>query len=411
MFINAKSTDKVLRNNILELASKAKKAKNEDPNVINATIGMLFDEKGKLYQFESVKKVEDVLSTEDKYSYSNTRGSEDYQKAIKEWTFGPYYGEVMSHNFLNVLPTPGGTGALSLIFANYVDKGETVLMPNYMWENYLTFGREEGFNIDCYSLFKGNSFDFESIKLKVDYLKQKQQRIVILLNDPCENPTGFCMKDEDYDALIQMANNSLTTQFIFIMDMAYFDFYNVDGKVIRKRFAKLANLGENSMVFFCFSGSKSFGLYGLRVGALLQMTKSESEAAMFLDAGVYTSRGRWSSTSTMGEKMITELILNPDHNDAFHQEVASVSKMLEERSKAFLEGAKEEHLEILPYQKGFFLCVPTKDATRLVEALHKDKVYVIPLKNAIRIAICAINKKEASILPKIIKGRMMLEDL
>ena len=62
--------------------------------------------------------------------------------------------------------------------------------------------------------------------------------IVIAINDPCENPTGFCMEESDYDSLIDIAKNNPETNIIYLMDVAYFDFYDVDPNIIRSRYAK-----------------------------------------------------------------------------------------------------------------------------------------------------------------------------
>ena len=120
-----------------------------------------------------------------------------------------------------------------------MDEGDTLLLPNYMWENYLTYGIEMGFESDTYHLFNEKGlFDIDYLIKKIDILKKKQNRITILINDPCENPTGFCMRDEDYDALINISRNNPNNSFVYLMDVAYFDFYNVDQDIIRKRFSK-----------------------------------------------------------------------------------------------------------------------------------------------------------------------------
>ena len=79
-----------------------------------------------------------------------------------------------------------------------------------MWENYLSFGMELGLDCDTYSLFddKGN-FGIKDVSNKVTNLKHTQNKILILINDPCENPTGFCMSDNDYDALLKACNASI----------------------------------------------------------------------------------------------------------------------------------------------------------------------------------------------------------
>ena len=80
--------------------------------------------------------------------------------------------------------------------------------------------------------------------------------------------------------------------------------------------------------------------------------------------------------------------------------------MLEKRSNAFLESAKNVGLKTLPYEKGFFICIPCKDPEKMMNALHEDGVHLICTHNCLRIALCAINKEEATRLPAIIKKRL-----
>ena len=308
---------------------------------------------------------------------------------------------------MEVVPTPGGTGALNLAFINYVNQGETVLLPNHMWENYLNMGKDAGFNTDTYRLFNDEGlFDIDDLNSKVDDLKKSQKRIMMLINDPCENPTGFCMKDEDYDNLINIAKNNPNNDFIYLMDIAYFDFYNVNPDIIRSRFAKFKNIPSNALALFVYSGSKSFGLYGLRIGALIGLSKDENEINMFKDASSYTSRAKWSCASTLGINLIERLVLHDAYRFDYEEEVKLVCSMLEARSKAFLESAKKVGLKTLPYEKGFFICVPCDNPNEVLNALHEDKVHLVSTKSCLRVALCGISKEEAAKLPAIIKARL-----
>ena len=407
MFINKDAENKKLTNNILALASEAVKAKKLDSNVINATSGMLKNEKGILYEFDCVAKALKDLNVSEKFAYSNSEGTPNFKKAVLLSIFGKYLEEIQKDCFVDVVPTPGGSGALNLAFTNYVDRCETVLLPNHMWENYLNFGKDMGFNPDTYSLFNEKDlFDIDDLNNKINELKKSQKRIMILINDPCENPTGFCMKDEDYDKLLDIAKNNPNNDFIYLMDVAYFDFYNVNPDIIRSRYGKFKNMPSNALALFVYSGSKSFGLYGLRIGALIGLTKDEKEITSFKNASAFSSRSKWSCASTLGINLIERMVLHDEYRFDYEEEVKFVCSMLEKRSEAFLESAKKVGLKTLPYEKGFFICVPCKDPHGLMMALHEDGVHLISTRSCLRIALCGINKKEAARLPAIIKQRI-----
>ena len=407
MIINKSAKTKQLKNNILALANEASKEKKVDPEVINGTSGMLKNEDGSLHEFECVKKVVTTLTTNEKYAYANSGGSKTFSEAVYYSLFGKYLEEIRKCAFLKCIPTPGGTGALNLAFSNYVEQGETVLLPNHMWENYLNMAKEVGFNADTYQLFnEQDEFDLADLSNKINSLKDKQNRIMFLINDPCENPTGFCMKDQDYDVLINLAKNNPNNQFIYLIDVAYFDFYNVNPDIIRSRYAKFKDIPNNALALFVFSGSKSFGLYGLRIGALVALSKDEEEAQLFKDASSYSSRAKWSAASTLGMSIIEKLVLHDEYRLSYEEELKTVCAMLEKRSIAFLKAAKEVGLKTLPYERGFFICVPTPNPNKIMEALHQDKVHIVCTRSCLRIALCAINKEEAARLPRLIKNRL-----
>ena len=407
MFINKSSKDKKLKNNILALASDAANAKKIDKSVINSTSGIFKNEDGVLYEFDCVAKALKDLNVTEKFAYSNSEGTPSFRKAVLYSVFGKFVDNIEKECFMEAVPTPGGTGALNLAFINYVNQGETVLLPNHMWENYLNMGKDAGFNTDTYRLFNDEGlFDIDDLNSKIDGLKKSQKRIMMLINDPCENPTGFCMKDEDYDNLINIAKNNPNNDFIYLMDIAYFDFYNVNPDIIRSRFAKFKNIPSNALALFVYSGSKSFGLYGLRIGALIGLSKDENEINMFKDASSYTSRAKWSCASTLGINLIERLVLHDAYRFDYEEEVKLVCSMLEARSKAFLESAKKVGLKTLPYEKGFFICVPCDNPNEVLNVLHEDKVHLVSTKSCLRVALCAISKEEAAKLPALIKARL-----
>ena len=409
MIINQKSRNKKLKNNILSLAQEAKKAKLNNPNTINSTAGMLFDDNGKIYTFDAVKNAMNDLSNEKMFTYSDTGGSVNFRKAILEWVFGSKINEFKDYH-LKAVATPGGSGAISLTFSTYLNRGDKVLLPKVMWETYITYAEERECSYLTYDLYDENGFfNIESIKYCIEQIGE-QENIVLVVNDPCQNPTGFCLKDRDYDLLIELLN-SYSRNIVLLIDMAYFDYYSSNGNLIRSRYTKLTRLNDNILTIFAFSGSKTFGLYGLRVGAAIVMSKDEEEVIHFKNCFEYIARANWSSVTTLGESIIEELVLNDEYKESFKDELCKVSGILVERAKIFIEESEKCGLVTLPFECGFFVCVPTSNPQKLMDALKKDDVYVITTKTCIRVAICAINKDECARLPQIIKNRMEMDGL
>lgn len=409
MIILEKSKNKKLKNNILSIGQAASKAKKENPNVINSTSGMLFDENNKLYTFNSVKKAMNELTYESMFKYSDTSGTQRFKDSIVSWIFGDKIYNFTSF-YMGVVATPGGSGAIALTYSTYLNRGDKVLLPKVMWETYITYAEERECSYLTYDIYDDcGKFNVQSIKEGIEKL-DNQENVLLVINDPCQNPIGFCMNDEDYDALISLLN-SYKRNIVLLMDVAYFDYYSSNGEVVRNRFAKLSQLNDNVLTIFAFSGSKTFGLYGLRVGAAICLSRNEQEVTYFKNCYEYIARASWSSVSTLGTSLIEELVLNEEYKELFREEVKFVSNLLKDRTSIFIEEAKKVNLQTLPYERGFFICIPTNDPVKLMEALKKDDVYVIVTKTCIRIALCAINKDEARRLPLIIKNRMEIENL
>ena len=403
-------SSKKLSNNILTLSQIAAEAKKNNPSVINATIGMLNDSNDEFYTFKALKEVLETISFYESFSYADTDGGEEFQKAILKWVFGKNLNSFLETHHAGVIATPGGSGAISTTFQNYMMPNDKVMVPSVMWETYITIAKERGCDVAKYELYdEKGKFNLNSIRENILNLMQKQESIILVINDPCHNPTGFCMTDEDYDNLVNMLNE-FDYPFVLLMDVAYFDFYDANRDIIRNRFYKLSQLNENVLINFAFSGSKTFGLYGLRIGASILLGKNKDEVNNFVNAITYTSRANWGSSSRLGISLIKTLVSNDEYYETFKSEVKEVAQMLQNRSKAFITEAKKIGLEMLPYERGFFVCVPTNDPVQLMNKLHEYDVYVVVTKTCIRVALCAISEREAKQLPQIIlKAKNELE--
>ena len=104
--------------------------------------------------------------------------------------------------------------------------------------------------------------------------------------------------------------------------------------------------------------------------------------------------------------LIEKLVLDEKYNEMFKNELKNICETLEERANIFIEESRKCNLELAPFERGFFVCVPTSNPVGLMEALYQDNCFVIVTKTCIRVALCSINIDEARRLPRIIKNRM-----
>ncbi len=393
------------KSNIITLGAIAKEMKKKDPSIINATIGMLYDEEGKLFTFKSVDKALGMLTPDEKYAYASTPGSKEYHEALKRWVFREYYDEFERYGNVRVMATPGGSGAISNTFSNYLNEGDKVLVPSYMWGNYKQFAYENNADFECYRLFNdNNSFNLADLKERIIRLSKEQGRILLVINDPCHNPTGYTMSDSEWEELIKLINEVTVNglPFILLHDMAYIDYDRRGFEATRRNIHRYLGLNESVMTILAFSGSKTLALYGIRIGAQICITKNSENASDFFRANKFSSRAKWSNTTNLGMNLVSKIILDEDMRKSFELELMDSRNILINRANIFIEECNRVGLKTLPFSCGFFITVPCDKPTLVYEELVKMGVHIIPMDGVIRITLSAITSSEVRKLPELI---------
>ena len=392
------------KSNIITLGAIAKEEKKKDPSVTNATIGMLYGEDSKLFAFESVDKALANLSTDEKYAYAATPGSPLFHEAVKKWVFREYYDSMKDNS--KVMATPGGTGALSNTFANYLNEEDYALLPNYMWGNYKQCLYENHQSFKTYNLFNDKGgFDVDDLRIKMLEAKKNQGRILFVINDPCHNPTRYTMKSFEWDMVIDLMNEMSEdgTPVILLHDMAYIDYAKEGFSYTRSNIAKYEKLNDSCLVVMAFSGSKTLALYGVRIGAQVAYSKNKETLEEFAKANKFSSRSKWSNPSNLGQNIVVKCFTDEAYKKSFEDELKEASNTLVKRAEAFLNESNKVGLKTLPFECGFFITIPCLNPDLVYERLVKKKVHIIPMGNVIRVTISAITMEECIKLPKLIK--------
>lgn len=391
---------------IITLGAIAKEEKKKDPTVINATIGMLYDESGKLFTFKSVDAALNNLTPEEKYAYSSTPGNADFHEALKRWIFRQYYDEMLSNLYCSVMATPGGSGAISNTFSNYLNQGDMVLLPEYMWGNYKQFAYENFASYTTYKMFDNGKFNLTDLKNKMIELKKKQGRIVLVINDPCHNPTGYTMSSDEWVSLVDTINDltSDETPFVLLYDMAYIDYDRRGFEATRNNIRLFQKFNKTVLTILAFSGSKTLALYGMRIGAQIALCKDKEVIDEFFQANKFSSRAKWSTATNLGINIISKVFLNEEYKKSFEEELEASRIMLVNRANAFLEESKKVGLETLPFECGFFVTIPCDNPEEAYKKLVEKKIHIIPLGNVLRVTLAAIPLEDCKKLPAIIKS-------
>ncbi|MFA6624159.1 MAG: pyridoxal phosphate-dependent aminotransferase [Bacilli bacterium] len=406
-FIARRGENKVSKSDILLIASKAKKDQAEGNKIINASIGVFLNDDKTL---NGVLPIKESLTKHivDDLSYPSVLGPKEYKEAVLTWLLKDRLEGVVSNYYVPFGSTLGGTGACYIAFGTFLEEGDKVILPDPMWDNYKQIALKCGIGHQEYSLVdeKGN-FNLESLKKTIEEVSKTQKHILVVINDPCQNPTGYCLKDEEYEKLFKyLQEEGKKEELTVLFDIAYID-YMTYGKKSYQVFDYVTRNENSFLPCFAFSCSKSFGVYGLRCGALFAFTKDEEVSGEILSSIGSYARGIYSCPNGPALHSVALALKDEWVKSELVSEIADNSDLLRKRGKLFISLLNENGISYYPYSFGFFVTIIVDDAFKLTDELTSIHSYVVPLdETRIRIALSGLNEEEMIELVKQIKEHM-----
>ncbi|MDU4961326.1 MAG: aminotransferase class I/II-fold pyridoxal phosphate-dependent enzyme [Sporomusaceae bacterium] len=356
--------------------------------VINATIGSLCDEQEKLVLLPAVESVFRSLGSDDIAGYASVRGFPDYLAAAIEQTFKAHRPDA----YIEAVATSGGTGAIHNFIWNYSNAGDAVLTHDWHWQPYSVLCSDIHRRLETFSFFDENrAFDIGSFSAKVRELTAKQDNLVIILNTPNHNPTGYSLTDAEWDQVIAVVNQyaSGDKTIALLADIAYID-YADNPDQCRSFMKKFETLSGNVFGAFAFSMSKGFTLYGQRMGALIGVSKDKQAVDEFVNAAVITCRTRWSNLSRAAMRTLAAIYQDKALLARVEEERRQYAAILSKRADLFVSEAAAAGLAILPYTAGFFITIPAADPVTASARLRRSNIFVVPMAKGLRVAVCAV---------------------
>jgi aromatic-amino-acid transaminase len=340
-----------------------------------------------------------TLSPDEVADYAPIGGTPGYKEAIKKAAFGAQPVDA----FVEVCATPGGTGAIRNTISNYSNPGDKILTSDWFWAPYGTIAQEIGRSIATFELFdKDYRFNLASFRSKVSELMDAQGSLVLLLNTPAHNPTGYSLTGEDWDNVLECLKAAAAKGPVALfVDVAYIDFAG-EGEAARSFLPKLCGLPANLLPIIGFSLSKTFTMYGMRCGAALCMAATPEIAAEFKLVNEFSSRGTWSNSTKAGQVLMSKVFDDPALLERVQKEREGFRILLAARGKAFEDAVATAGLTCVPYDSGFFACIPCDDPAGLSEKLEAQGIFVVPLAKGIRISVASISEATCRKLPGLI---------
>lgn len=392
-----------IEDTVFAIVKKAKEAKAAigAEHVVDATIGSLYNEEGTIVAFDSVFTPYNEIAKETKAAYAASFiGNDSFRKQVYEWIVGGT-GSTLAHS---VIATPGGTGAVAITLQEILDEGETVILPEIAWGSYKLMATMDNLNVKSYALFEGDHFNLTSLKETCREVMKTQKKLLLVINDPCHNPTGYSMSIEEWKEVVEFLNEcSREVPVVLLNDIAYIDF-SYDLEHCRDYIKTFNGFTENVMAVIAFSCSKALTSYGLRCGAAILMAQTEAAVRDVEIVFEKAARATWSNIPNAAMENFT--YVTTTNYDAYMKEKAMYVDLLKQRSEIFTSEADACGLVYYPYKEGFFVTVKIEDndlRDTFHELLMKQHIYTVKVNKGIRVAVCSLSTEKCKGLAKRMK--------
>ena len=357
--------------------------------VVNGTLGSFALDDGSVACLPVVEKLFHALPMNEFVCYAPPVGLPGYKDAVIHAIFADQQPDA----FIDAVASAGGTGAVHMAIANYSEPGDAVLTSDWRWDAYGALCSEIGRNLQTFSLFDGQRhFNVPHFQAMVNAVCRMQDSLLIILNTPAHNPTGFSLSSDEWDAVIDvtLAQARKGKKMTILVDIAYID-YAGEKNDVRSFMKKFTGLPDNVLILFAFSMSKGYTLYGQRAGALAALSCSKGVIEEFHPVVTYSARAAWSNVNRGAMTILTMIQNDKALQQELEREQRTVFETIRKRSGIFIKEASECQLPALPYQSGFFISIPAHDSAAVCNHLHEDLIFAGPLAMGVRFAVCSVS--------------------
>ena len=322
---------------------------------VNLSIGLYYDEAGKIPTLDCVAQAGQTVYEAPKVPclYLPMEGLAPYRQAVQRLVFGADHPALVNQRVATI-QTLGGSGALMIgaDFLHYYFPESKVWVSNPTWENHIAIFSGAGYEVGQYPYFDSAtcSLDFDGMLSALSSLPKQD---IVLLHPCCHNPTGVDLTTEQWDAVIEVLEEK---QLIPFFDMAYQGF----GDDMVKDAYVITELAKRDCVTFLVANSfsKTFSLYGERVGGLSLVCKDEETSTRVLGQLKATVRRNYSSPAKHGAVLVSTVLNDATLNQQWTTEVevmrSRIDSMRQRLHQQLKQLAPTKNFDFLVNQKGMF---------------------------------------------------------
>ncbi|KXW56745.1 aspartate aminotransferase [Ferrovum sp. PN-J185] len=359
---------------------------DKNPNKVNLGVGVYTDENGKVPLLECVKQAESLINNKQMpRGYLPIDGLALYNKEVQGLVFGKESSALKDERVVSAQAL-GGTGGLKLgaDFLKRFHGNAQVLISDPSWENHRALFETAGFTVNTYPYYDAQTHGVNFSGM-IEKLNQSPTGTIIVLHACCHNPSGVDLNDEQWIQIIKTVKERNLVPFL---DLAYQGFsrsIEEDGKVI-KLFVE-----SGITTFVSNSFSKSFSLYGERIGAFHIACQSKDEASRVLSQLKRVIRTNYSNPPAHGAQIVATVLSTPDLRALWEKELGHMRDRIKEMRTLFVSRLKEK----LPQQD--FSFVADQNGMFSFSGLTKEQVhamrdnYSVYAVDSGRICVAALN--------------------
>ena len=305
---------------------------DKNPKKVNLGVGVYTGDDGKVPLLECVSRAEQLMmATPAARNYLPIDGLAVYDKAVQNLVFGADSPAVKEGRIITV-QTLGGTGGLRVggDFLRRTAPDATLWISDPSWENHRAVFENAGFKVNTYPYYdaKTRGVDFDGM---LAALKAMPAGDIVLLHACCHNPTGVDLTEAQWAAVAETMDARGLVPFLDIAYQGFGEGIDSDGAAVRL-FAK-----TGMPLFVANSFSKSFSLYGERVGTLNVVARSSEEAARVLSQIKRVVRANYSNPPTHGGKIVATVLTTPELRTLWEKELGQMRERIKDMRKLLVE--------------------------------------------------------------------------
>lgn len=359
-----------------------------NPRKVNLGVGVYYNDEGKVPLLECVRKAEQQLVAQAApRAYLPIDGLAAYDKAVQALVFGADSPLIRDRRVVTVQAL-GGTGGLKIgaDFLRRLAPGASVWISDPSWENHRALFENAGFRVNTYRYYDGatRGLDFAGM---VAALAAVPAGDVVVLHACCHNPTGADLTHEQWGQVIAQVRERGLIPFLDIAYQGFGDGIDADAHAVRA-------FAQSGMPFFVSNSfSKSFSLYGERVGALSIVASSADEAARILSQVKRIVRTNYSNPPSHGGKVVATVLESAELRALWESELAGMRDRIREMRAQLVTKLKarvpSSDFGFVVHQRGMFSYSGLSKAQ--VDRLRSEfSVYAIDTG---RICVAALNSR------------------